>query len=167
MRRQQQRFGAVLWGAALLLGIAPAVASPLAPVSLLPALDVYVDALAAGHNAALACAAVWPPMKVTEAGWTQARSILVATLWANDFPIDFVRTATQRLDAPPGAKPDCTHIDPALAGQLGWPGAEAELRDSCLKDQAVQANLANFGFGGLGAAIDKLLPAASSDGGSN
>jgi hypothetical protein len=91
MRQCQQKFGAVLCGAALLFGIAPADASPVAPVSLLPALDVYVDTLAAGHNAALA--------------------------WA--------------------------------------------------KDQAVKANLANFGFGGLGAAIDKLLPAAPSDSGSN
>ena len=272
MRRPQQTFGAVLYWAALLFGTVPAVAGPVAPVSLLPALDVFIDTLGAGHNAALACSAVWPPMKTTEAEWTKAKAIFIATLWANDFPIDFVRTATQRLDAAPAAKPDCTRVDSALAAELGMPSAvgwleviqdalkgmnltvitdpippatwmtikdtiakalpderrlldcmavryhltlpamvhdwdamiikiggslagaglprdevgatldsaeanqlwhraapdiEAELRDSCIKDQAVTANLANFGFRGLGAAIDKLLPAGPSDSGSN
>ena len=273
MGQRQQKIGAVLCGAALLLGIAPAVADPIAPVSLLPALDVYVDALAAGHAGTVACAAVWPASKATEAEWAKAKAILIASLWANGFPIDFVRTANQRLDAPPpAAKPDCAHPDPAFAGELGWPSqsgwveviqqalkgmnmtvitdpvlpatwttikgmiaevlpqerrlldcvavmypetlpqmvhdwdamivkidgslvavglprddvgatlsgadanqlwhraptdAEAELRDSCVKDQAMQASLANFGFGGLGAAIDKLLPAGPSDSGSN
>lgn len=272
MRPGSFKLGAVLCGAALFLGIAPAVADPIAPASLLPALDVYVDALAAGHAAALACGGVQPASKADEAGWTKAKAIFIASLWANGFPIDFVRTATQRLDAQPASKPNCAHPDPALAGELGWPSqagwvevieyafkgmdlpvvadpvppatwttikgmiakvlpdekrlldcvavrypetlpamvhdwdamivkiggslvavglprdevsatlssaeanqlwhraptdAEAELRDSCAKDQAVEANLANFGFGGLGAAIDKLLPAASSDSGSN
>ena len=273
MSRRQFTLGAVLCGAALLFGIAPATAAPIAPVSLLPALDVYIDALVAGHNAALACSAQWPAMKANEAGWAQAKPILIATLWANDFPIDFVRTATQRLDAaPPAPKPDCKNIDPALAGQLGWPSSagwveviesslkgmdltvitdpippatwtaikdlvakalpgekrlldcvavmypetlpqnvhdwdemiikiggdlagtglprdeisatlsgaetnqiwhrvapdgEAELRDSCRNDKTVQQTLANFGFTGLASEIEKLLPAASSDSGSN
>ena len=47
MRPGSLKFGAALCGAALLFGIAPAVADPIAPVSLVPALDVYVDALVA------------------------------------------------------------------------------------------------------------------------
>ncbi|MDR3475967.1 MAG: hypothetical protein P4M09_30350 [Devosia sp.] len=105
-----------------MLWIAPAAADPVAPVSLLPALDVYVDALAAGHAAATVCAGAWPASKADEAGWGQAKAIFIASLWANDFPIDFVRTVTQRLDAaPPPTKPDCVHPDPALAGEFGWP----------------------------------------------
>jgi len=111
-----------LGSAVLLAGAAAAGAAPVAPAALVPALDVYVDALASGHAGALACAGVWPASKADEAGWQQAGAILVATLWANDFPIDFVRTAAQRLEAPPAAtKPDCAHPDPAFAGELGWP----------------------------------------------
>jgi len=273
VKGRQPKFGAVLCGAALLFAAMPAAAAPIAPLSLLPALDVYIDALVSGHNAALACSSVWPAMKANEAGWAEAKPILIATLWANDFPIDFVRTATQRLYAPPpAAKPDCAHIDPALAGSLGWPSSagwvevieeglkgmdltvitnpiapvtwndikgmiakvlpdekrlldcvavmypetlpqnvhdwdemlvklggdlvgtglprdeisatlsaaeanqlwhrvapdgEAELRDSCRNDKTVQQSLANFGFTGVASEIEKLLPAASSDSGSN
>jgi hypothetical protein len=266
---------AAVAGVALFVSAAlPAAAAPINPASLVPALDAYVDALAAGHVAALACATAWPPMKVNEAGWTKAKATFIATLWANDFPIDFVRTVTQRLDAPPPAtKPDCAHPGLAIAAELGLPSAvgwveavqnafngldlmviadpiapdtwtaikgmiakalpdekrlldcvavrypwelpalvhdwdamlgkiagslggtglprdeigatlssaeanqlwhraapdvEAELRNSCAKDQSVEASLANFSFRGLDAAIDKLLPAApSSDSGSN
>ena len=270
MLRQANTSGAVLCGAALFVcGIASASAAPVAPATLLPALDVYVDALVAGHAAA-SCAPAKSPV-YDEVAWGKAKAILVASLWAGGFPIDFVRTASQRLDAAAAAaKPNCS--DPALAGELGWPdrdgwvevveqglkgmelavvadpvdpktwsdikdlvakavpgekrlldcvavsypetlpamvhdwaamlgktGAalaaagvprdelsallssadvgqlwhrvapqgEAELRDSCTKDAAFQASLANFGFGGLGGEIEKLLPAPASDNGGN
>jgi hypothetical protein len=254
-----------------LLAVPPASADPIAQASQLPALDVYVDALAAGHAAETVCNSAWPPSKLSESGWQRAKSILVASLWGNGFPIDFVRGATTRLDAPPpAAKPDCAHPDPALAGQLGWPSSagwveviegalkgmdltvidqpvapdtwtnikgmiakvlpeekrlldcvavmypetlpqtvhdwdqmiggmgasllraglprdevsatlsgaeanqlwhrvpvagEAELRDSCRSDKAFEASLANFGFGGLKSAVEKLLPQPAADGG--
>jgi hypothetical protein len=258
--------GAVLLGAALVLSSGPARAAPVAPAALVPALDVYIDALVAGHSAAGACAPATSPAR-DEAAWVKGKAILVASLWANGFPVDFVRTATQRLDAPPAAatKPNCA--DPALAGELGWPDqsgwvevmtaglkgmslsvvaepveastwagikgliakllpdekrlldcnavmypetlpslvhdwdemigkigvalaaaglprdevgaalggaeanqlwhrvaadAEAALRDSCRGDKAVEAALANFGYGGLATEVEKLLPKAAS-----
>jgi hypothetical protein len=267
LRRTLNSIGAALAGAALLLA-GPAAANPIAPVSLLPALDVYIDALAAAHAAGVACAATWPASKADEAGWTKAKAIFVATLWASDFPIDFVRTATQRLDAPPPeTKPDCAHPDAALVDDYAWPkvagwvevideglkgmdltvisnpvpaatwttiqgmiapvlprekrlldciavmspetlpnsihewdamivelggrlveaglprdeigatlsdaeanhlwqrapaAGEAELRDSCKADVAVQTDINNFGLSGLGAEVEKLLPAPDS-----
>lgn len=107
---------AVLVGAAL-LACSPAIADPIAPTALVPALDVYVDSVVAGHLAAPVCAPAKSPAR-DEAAWAKAKAIFVATLWANDFPIDFVRTVGQRLDAKAaGSKPDCTN--PALKGELG------------------------------------------------
>src|SRR5579863_8413573 len=52
----------------------------------------------------------------------QAKAIFIASLWAHDFPVDFVRTATDRLDAAaPATKPECAHPDRAIGGELGWP----------------------------------------------
>src|SRR5579863_4465630 len=107
MKQHLPEIRVALCGAALFLAAGlPAIADPIPAASLLPALDVYVDALAAGHVAAVACAAVWPASKADEAGWMQAKAIFIASLWANDFPVDFVRTATERLDAAtPATKP--------------------------------------------------------------
>lgn len=110
--------GAALCGAALFFGSVELAAAATLPVtSLLPALDVFVDSVVAGHAAAATCAGPKSPAR-DEADWQKAKAIFIATLWANDFPINYVRTASQRLDKPTaGAKPNCSA--PALAGQLG------------------------------------------------
>ena len=125
-RRLARSIGAVASAAALLaVAAGSAIADPINPASLVPALDVYVDAIAAGHAAAAACTPAASPAR-DEAAWAKAKAMFIATLWANGFPIVFVRTAGQRLDAvPQGPKPDCT--DPAIAASLGsapqegWP----------------------------------------------
>ena len=123
MRQQLCKIGAALAGAALLVCAGPALADPIQPGSLVPALDVYVDAVAAGHAAAASCAAAKSPAR-DAADWEQAKAMFVATLWASGFPVTFARTAGQRLDAAPAGKVNCT--DPALAGSLaaaereGW-----------------------------------------------
>ena len=101
--------GAGPLGAALLAftALVPAEADPIAPAALVPALNVYVDALVAGHGVAEVCADANSPAR-DEAGWVKARAVFLATLWANGFPSDFVNDATKRLDAPaPTATPDC------------------------------------------------------------
>jgi hypothetical protein len=93
-----------------LLG-SPANADPVPPAYLVPALDVYVDAIAGDHVAALACAK--PDARSRDDGeWTAARLIFIATLWANDFPADFIEAAAARFEAAaPAVKPDCTDHD--------------------------------------------------------
>lgn len=117
MRLERVIAAAASFGAAVLLA-GSAIAAP--PVStLMPALAVYVDGIAAAHAAAATCVAPKSPA-ANEADWTEAKGIFIATLWAAGFPVDFVRTAEQRLDAPPPAtKPDCS--DPGLIGRLGPP----------------------------------------------
>ena len=107
----------VIW-----LAAAPVSADAIAPASLVPALQVYVDRLAAGHLGAAACDDPGSPAR-DETAWTKARAILLATLWANGFPAD--NDLAVRLDAPaPAAKPDC--LDPALSDSMataeheGW-----------------------------------------------
>ena len=126
MRAPLKPIGAALTGAALCVS-GTAFAAPIDPTALLPALDVYVDSVVAGHAAAATCAGPKSPAS-DEAGWSQGKAVFIATLWANGFPINFVRTASQRLDAAPpaGAKPpDCS--DPALLGELGVPSQEGWL----------------------------------------
>jgi hypothetical protein len=118
MRLRAGRFATVLMcGTVLSVGASgTSGADPASPSSLLPALDVYIDAVVAGHAAA-ACAGPKSPV-ANKANWEKAKAIFVATLWANDFPIVFVRTAQKSLDAPlPKAPPDCSN--PALDGELG------------------------------------------------
>ncbi len=95
---------------ALVLFGTGADAAPVAPSVLVPALGVYVDALAGDHAAALACAT---PQSRTrdEESWRAAKAIFLATLWANGFPPDFVTEATLRFDAVPAVKPDCSDKD--------------------------------------------------------
>jgi hypothetical protein len=98
--------------AALGLGLmaGTALAEPIDPPQLVPALDVYLDAVAADHAAALACAK--PQSQARDEGaWSAAKAIFIATLWADGFPTDFVKAATARLDAAPAAKPDCSNKD--------------------------------------------------------
>src|SRR5579862_3849716 len=98
--------------AALALGLltAAANADPINPAVLLPALDVYMDAVAADHAAALACAK--PESRARDEGdWNAAKAIFIATLWANGFPTDFVKEATAQFDAVPSVKPDCGDKD--------------------------------------------------------
>jgi hypothetical protein len=107
---------------ALLFAAAPALADPIAPAALLPALDVYIDSVALGHAAAAACAPAKSPAR-DEGAWQKGKAVFVATLWANGFPIDFVRTASRRLDAAAGgAKPSCT--DPAVVTALADPAQQ-------------------------------------------
>ncbi len=177
---------AVLIGAAFLacVGAAPAGAGQIAPVSLVPALDLYVNSLIAGHAAALACAEPSSPAR-DEAGWSQAKAVLLATLWANGFPTDFVRSATTRLDAPAAADtPDCNSeatadsfatprhegwvktIGHALSGMELTPidqpvGAEAwgEIRAAVAKELPLQARM----FDCVAVAIPDLMPVAVHD----
>lgn len=109
----------------LLLWAMPALADPVAPSVMVPALNLYVDSIAAGHYEAAACTPANSPAR-DEAGWAKAKAVLIATLWANGFPADFVGGAETRLDAPaPAAKPDCD--DKAVfanfgeAFHQGWP----------------------------------------------
>jgi hypothetical protein len=107
-----------------LLPVEPASADPIAPASLVPALTIYVDSLARGHAAAPACAPDNSPAR-DAAGWTQAKHVFIATLWANGYPADFITDVAARLDSSPAGKPDCA--DPALGADLaaaaadGWP----------------------------------------------
>lgn len=107
----------------MLLSPLPAAAARTDPSELVPALDLYVDDVIAGYVAA-SCAG--PKSLAANADdWHKATAEFVATLWANDFPINFVRTAQQRFDGATAAKdPNCK--DPALlsdlayAAQVGW-----------------------------------------------
>ncbi len=54
--------------------------------------------------------------------------MLLATLWANGFPTDFVNDATSRLDAPVSpSKPDCD--DAAVFAEFGGADHEGWLKD--------------------------------------
>ncbi len=126
MRRRASVWTAIL-GMAVLAGAAwaPAEADAISPASLVPALRVYVDNLAAGHAAATLCD---PPQSLArdEAAWAKAKGILVSTLWANGFPADAVNDLTRRLKAPaPATKPDCT--DQAVIGSIATPAHEGWL----------------------------------------
>ena len=108
--------------AAFLALPAPSRADPIAPASLVPALQLYADSLALGHAAATACADAGF-VAVNDEQWSNARDMLVATLWANGFAADTVRDLTRRLDAPaPAAKPDCA--DPAVLDSFARPEQE-------------------------------------------
>jgi hypothetical protein len=98
--------------AALGLGLTAgaALADPVSPSALVPALDVYVDAVAADHASAVACAKPESQARDEDA-WNAAKAIFIATLWANGFPTEFVKAVTARLDAAPAAKPDCSNKD--------------------------------------------------------
>jgi hypothetical protein len=113
---------AALAGAAALFSL-PAFAAPIDPSELVPALDLYVDDVIAGYAAA-SCAGPKSPAASAD-DWHKATSEFIATLWANGFPINFVRTAQQRFNGATAAKdPNCK--DPALlsdlayASQVGW-----------------------------------------------
>jgi hypothetical protein len=111
--------------AALMPGIARA--DPIAPAALLPALNLYIDALTAGHAAAQVCADAKSPAR-DEAEWAKAKAVLVATLWASGFPTDFTNQATTRLSASaPAAKLDCGS-DAVFAG-FGDADHEGWLKD--------------------------------------
>jgi hypothetical protein len=102
--------------AALLYSL-PAAAAPIDPSALVPALDLYVDDVIAGH-AASSCAGA-KSAAANEGDWHKATAVFIATLWANGFPINFVRTAQQRFDAAqPAKQPNCK--DPALLSDLGY-----------------------------------------------
>jgi hypothetical protein len=54
--------------------------------------------------------------------------VLLATLWANGFPTDFVNDATSRLNAPVSpSKPDCD--DAAVFAEFGGADHEGWLKD--------------------------------------
>jgi hypothetical protein len=97
---------AALAGAAFFLSAGLAVADPVAPAVLVPALDLYVDTEVAAHNSALSCAEANSPAR-DEGAWRAATAVFIATLWANGFPADFVASATARFAAPP-LPVDCT-----------------------------------------------------------
>ncbi len=62
---------------------------------MVPALNLYVDSIAAGHYEAAACTPANSPRR-DEAGWAKAKAVLIATLWANGLPGRFRR---RRRDA--------------------------------------------------------------------
>jgi hypothetical protein len=112
---------AALAGAAFFLAPAFAAADPVAPSVLVSALDVYVDWVVASHNGALSCAAANSKAR-DDAEWTSARSVFVATLWANGFPADFVTSADKRLAAQP-VTVSCGSVDAFIfagAENDGW-----------------------------------------------
>lgn len=88
---------------------------------MVPALDVFVDSMVAGHNGALSCAEPGSRAR-NEQEWQSARASFVATLWANGFPADFVTGADRRLAAPavavPCADPDALGF--GTADHEGW-----------------------------------------------
>lgn len=116
MRRTLPQSAGAVWLLAW-TAAAPATADPITPASLVPALTVYVDSLARGHAAAAACAPAGSPAR-DEAGWSEAKAVLIASLWANGYPPDFVADAGKRLDASqPATPPDCA--DPIVSADLG------------------------------------------------
>jgi hypothetical protein len=123
-RAGERKCLAVAGGLLALLAASPAVADPIVPAALVPALTVYVDSLARGHAAAPACTPEDSPAR-DEADWAEAKRVFIATLWANGYPADFITDVTARLDAPPAdGKPDCTDpglgADLAAAAESGW-----------------------------------------------
>lgn len=91
---------------ALGLGTRSASGQTLSPQTWAGTLEVFLDGLADHRRAHHECR----PEKVAEGeaeAWAQARAVIVATLWANGFPADFVESAEARLDAP-GREPDCS-----------------------------------------------------------
>jgi hypothetical protein len=123
MRRTLPQIAGAVWLLAW-MAAAPATADPITPASLVPALTVYVDSLARGHAGAATCAPPESPAR-DEAGWSEAKAVLIASLWANGYPPDFVADVGRRLDAPPPAtKPDCAEetvmADFGAAVQEGW-----------------------------------------------
>jgi hypothetical protein len=89
-----------------------------APSALQPAIAVYVDAIVQDRAAALACAKSDSAAR-DDAAWGRARSVFVATLWANGFAPDFIKAMSARLDAPViPAKAACT--DESVESDLGF-----------------------------------------------
>jgi hypothetical protein len=116
-----------LFGVASLVSAARVEADPIDPSVLVPALGVYIDAIVGGHAAAQVCAAAKSPAR-DGAEWAKARAVLLATLWANGFPTDFVNDATRRLNTSmPPSKPDCD--DAAVIAEFGDADHEGWLKD--------------------------------------
>jgi hypothetical protein len=94
------------------------------PVQYVPVLDFYVDSLVTARSIAAVCAPANSSARDDKA-WSEAEAILVASLWADGFPADFVKSVKARLDRPViPAKIDCvsgSKID-QLAGSEndGW-----------------------------------------------
>jgi hypothetical protein len=111
----------ILVAAAIVFACAGARAEELrivTPAALQPAIGVYVDAIVGDRAAALACARADSAAR-DDAAWGRARSVFVATLWANGFAPDFIKAMAARLDAPPvPAKAACS--DESVESDLGF-----------------------------------------------
>jgi hypothetical protein len=120
MRQTPSPIWAALLGAAFFVcGSVAAQADPVTPTALVPALYMYIDTLVELHAAPAVCPHDRPAADYV-GNWQQAEGIFLSTLWANDFPTDFVRSATTRLDAPPATiKVNCA--DRAAAAYLSNP----------------------------------------------
>ena len=87
---------------AVLCAISPAQAQQLQPQAYVPALQVFVDGLVAERQLAVRCAGEDAAAGL-EADWAKTVGVVVATLWANNYPDDFVRSAQASLGRGCGA----------------------------------------------------------------
>lgn len=122
--------GAALSGVAFffagLAGAAFADPEPIAPAAEMPALDLFVDSLTAAYAEALVCLKPDAP-QLNPVVWSAAKAKLVATLWANGYPADFVHSVAARLEAvKPAAGTDCKRFADAAANANDQ-GAESDV----------------------------------------
>lgn len=139
-----------------------AQADEVPPLQYLPVLDFYADSLVMARSIAAVCAPPSSPARDDKA-WEEAAAILVASLWADGFPADFVRSVKARLDRPLiPAKIDCNNgskID-ELAGSEdeGW----VQLIKGMLKGtglRAIEAPVSDAQWREIKATIEGDLPA--------
>ena len=121
-----------------LCGAGPVLAQQAAPSTYVPAVRVFVGEMVRAHLLALRCAdeARRPGGKFYE--WDETRATLVASLWANGYPDDFVREidthmSIQAKQAPcDDAAMEAYRASGVAGGTLKW---------------------VNFGFAGIGLVI--------------
>ncbi|TGQ74721.1 hypothetical protein EN829_005820 [Mesorhizobium sp. M00.F.Ca.ET.186.01.1.1] len=131
-------------------------------VQYVPVLDFYVDSLVTARSMAAVCEPANSPARDDKA-WSEAGAILVASLWADGFPADFVKSVKARFDRPLApAKIDCTsdsNIDEiAGSGKEGW----VQLINEMLKGtglRAIKVPVSDAQWKEIKAAIEGDLPA--------
>jgi hypothetical protein len=162
MRYFLQALSSAVLAAAFTAFSPQAQADDIPPSQYIPVLDFYADSLVTARSIAAVCAPSSSPARDDKA-WEEAAAILVASLWADGFPADFVKSVKARLDHPViPAKIDCdsgSKID-QLAGSEndGWvQRVKGMLKSTGLR--AVEAPVSDAQWKEIKAAIEGDLPA--------
>ena len=110
-------------------------AQTLAPEAYIPTLTVHLKGLAALRATALACAKDAVPANEAE-DWERAGDIVVASLWATNYPAAFVNSVPELL-AEPETPPDCANEEQVADARQWVEGWTASL-ESLFRDLEIQ-----------------------------